>query len=91
MVFPENPSGAIKTPQLPDASRRICDGVYNWPMYYGMETSGSLPGQFPIDKRSDCLAWCFSITKAYSATVRAGFNIGNTVLDRPSSRRSPAA
>lgn len=36
MVFPENPSGKIKTPQLPNANRRVCDGVYNWPMYYGM-------------------------------------------------------
>lgn len=28
MVFPENPSGVIKTPQIPDANRRVCDGVY---------------------------------------------------------------
>ena len=66
----------IKTSQLPDASRRVCDGVYNWPMYYGMEG-----WVIPMDKRPDCLAWCFSVTKAYSATVRAGFNIGNSVLD----------
>ena len=26
MVFPENPSGRIKTPHLP-ANRRVCDGV----------------------------------------------------------------
>lgn len=29
----------------------------------------------PIDERPDCSAWSFSITKAYSATVRAGFII----------------
>lgn len=28
MVFPENPSGVIKKPQLPDPNRRVCDGVY---------------------------------------------------------------
>jgi hypothetical protein len=28
MVFPENPSGVIKTPQLSDPNRRVCDGVY---------------------------------------------------------------
>ena len=27
MVFPENPSGVIKTPQLPDSSRRVCDVI----------------------------------------------------------------
>jgi hypothetical protein len=29
----------------------------------------------PIDERPDCSAWSLSITKAYSATVRAGFII----------------
>lgn len=28
LVFPENPSGVIKVPQLPDSNRRVCDGVY---------------------------------------------------------------
>lgn len=39
MVFPENPSGKIKTPQLADSNRRVCDGVYVWPMYFGMRVS----------------------------------------------------
>jgi hypothetical protein len=39
MVFPENPSGKIKTPQLADPNRRVCDGVYVWPMYFGMRVS----------------------------------------------------
>lgn len=39
MVFPENPSGVIKTTQLPDSNRRVCDGVYLWPMYFGMRVS----------------------------------------------------
>jgi hypothetical protein len=35
MVFPENPSGRLKTPQIPIVNRRVCDGVYLWPMYFG--------------------------------------------------------
>jgi hypothetical protein len=68
MVFPENPTGKIKTPQLPNANRRVCDGVYVWPMYFGMTDF-----VVPIDQRPDCASWSFSITKAYSASVRAGF------------------
>ena len=67
MVFPENPSGKIKTPQL-SPERRVCDGVYLWPMYFGMRNY-----TIPIEERPDCSAWSFSITKAYSATMRAGF------------------
>jgi hypothetical protein len=37
LVIPENPSGKIKTPRLPNPNRRICDGVYVWPMYFGMK------------------------------------------------------
>ena len=37
-------------------------------MYFGMEGY-----RIPIEKRPDCSAWSFSITKAYSASVRAGF------------------
>jgi hypothetical protein len=79
MVFPENPSGTIKVPQNPDPSRRVCDGVYNWPMYYGMEG-----WKIPLDKRPDCLTWAFSVTKAYSATVRAGFSIRRSAAAAPS-------
>jgi hypothetical protein len=68
LVFPENPSGKIKTPQLPNANRRVCDGVYVWPMYFGMTDFA-----IPIDQRPDCGTWLFAITKAYSASVRAGF------------------
>ena len=88
VVFPENPSGWIKTVAsggllIPDslAKRRVCDGVYNWPMYYGGESNGTLPWTVPIDKRPECLAWTFSVTKVHSASVRAGFVIGNTALD----------
>jgi len=38
MVFPENPTGKIKDPQL-SPERRVCDGVYVWPMYFGMRVS----------------------------------------------------
>lgn len=39
MVFPENPSGKLKTTQIGVANRLVCDGVYLWPMYFGMEVS----------------------------------------------------
>ncbi len=67
LVFPENPSGKIKIPQIPNADRRVCDGVYLWPMYFGMRNYA-----IPLDEKPDCVAWSFSITKAYSASVRAG-------------------
>jgi hypothetical protein len=67
LVFPENPTGKIKIPQL-SANRRVCDGVYLWPMYFGMRNYS-----IPVEERPDCSAWSFSITKAYSASVRAGF------------------
>ena len=68
MVFPENPSGKLKTPQIANPNRVVCDGVYLWPMYFGMRDN-----KIPLDERPDCSMWSFSITKAYSATVRAGF------------------
>jgi hypothetical protein len=37
-------------------------------MYFGMTGY-----KIPIDKRPDCSAWSFSITKGYSASIRAGF------------------
>ena len=49
MVFPENPSGAIKTPRLPNPNRRVCDGVYTWPMYFGARDY-----VIPMDERPDC-------------------------------------
>lgn len=57
----------IKTPQLP-ANRRVCDGVYVWPMYFGMRDF-----VIPMDEMPDCDGWSYAITKGYSASVRAGF------------------
>jgi hypothetical protein len=68
MVFPENPSGRIKTPQIPNANRRVCDGVYVWPMYFYFNDF-----QVPLDDVPDCSGWSYAITKGYSASVRAGF------------------
>eukprot|EP00980_Cylindrotheca_fusiformis_P004905 scaffold1041_cov121-Cylindrotheca_fusiformis.AAC.10 len=68
MVFPENPSGKLKTPQLPNANRRVCDGVYIWPMYFKANDH-----VVPHDDIPDCGGWSFAITKGYSAAVRAGF------------------
>jgi len=77
MVFPENPSGTLKTPRGP-AARRICDGVYLYPMYFG-GNGFRIPDSVP-----DCAAWSFSITKIYSAAVRAGAVIyKNTGSDWP--------
>lgn len=39
MVFPENPTGKLKTSQIGNPERLVCDGVYLWPMYFGMEVS----------------------------------------------------
>ena len=57
-------------PQNPDKSRRVSRSD-NWPMYYG--------GWRPRSRWTRALAWAFSVTKAYSATVRAGFSISNDV------------
>ncbi|KAL9139795.1 hypothetical protein ACP0BX_000571 [Amphidinium carterae] len=74
MVFPENPTGVRKTPQL-SVDRRVCDGVYLYPMYFGANDWA-----IPQGMRPDCAGWSFSITKFYSATVRAGFLIYDTTL-----------
>jgi hypothetical protein len=92
MVWPENPTGKLKTPQIADSNRRVCDGVYVWPMYFGMTVRGldslvvAMIGawltllfcqpqgyEVPTGDRPDCASWSFSITKGYSASVRAGF------------------
>lgn len=70
MVFPENPSGRIKTPQLPNSNRRVCDGVYVWPMYFYFNDF-----EVPAEDIPDCSGWSYAITKGYSASVRAGFII----------------
>ena len=68
MVFPENPSGRIKVPQIPNPNRRVCDGVYVWPMYFYFNDF-----EIPYDDIPDCSAWCYATTKGYSASVRSGF------------------
>lgn len=68
MVFPENPSGRIKTPQIPNANRRVCDGVYVWPMYFYYNDF-----EIPLEDVPDCFGWSYAITKGYSASVRSGF------------------
>lgn len=65
LVFPENPSGTVKTVQLPNADRRVCDGVYLYPIYFG-------GNNWEVPPIPDCASWSFSITKSYSASVRAG-------------------
>ena len=72
MVFPENPSGVIKVPQLSDPNRRVCDGVYLWPMYLGARDF-----VIPKEELPECSAWAFSISKIYSAAARAGWMMYN--------------
>lgn len=68
MVFPENPSGTIKVPRHPNPNRRVCDGVYVWPMYFYFNNF-----EIPLEDRPDCSGWSYAVTKGYSASVRAGF------------------
>ena len=58
MVFPENPSGTIKTPQLANPLRRVCDGVYVWPMYFYFNNF-----EIPLEDRPDCAGWAYATTK----------------------------
>ena len=67
LVFPENPSGVIKEPQGP-VERRICDACYIYPMFFGMNN-------WEIPEAPECMAWAGSVTKLYSASVRAGYVI----------------
>lgn len=64
MVWPENPTGEIRTQQGP-ASRLLCDGCYIFPPYFA---GGVVPGA----KKPTCAGWAFSLTKIYSATIRTG-------------------
>merc|ERR1712048_1450385 len=70
LVFPENPSGRIKVPQLPNSNRRVCDAVYVWPMYFYFNDF-----VIPLEDMPDCSGWSYALTKGYSASVRAGFVI----------------
>jgi len=72
LVFPENPSGVIKTPQLP-ANRRVCDACYIYPMFFGQGSSDTSTWHIP--EVPDCMSWAGSVTKVYSAAVRAGYVI----------------
>jgi hypothetical protein len=68
LVWPENPTGVLKTTQGP-VERRICDACYIFPMFFGMQDWKVDPyGAMP-----ECMSWASSITKVYSAAVRAGF------------------
>ena len=58
MVFPENPSGTVKTPQLPNPMRRVCDGVYVWPMYFYFNNF-----EIPLEDKPECSGWAFATTK----------------------------
>jgi len=68
MVFPENPSGTVKTPQLPNPMRRVCDGVYVWPMYFYFNNF-----EIPLEDKPECSGWAFATTKGFSASIRTGF------------------
>jgi len=68
LVFPENPSGTIKVPQLPNANRRVCDGVYVWPMYFYFNDF-----EIPREDIPDCAGWAYATTKGFSASVRTGW------------------
>ena len=72
LVFPENPSGTIKTPQLP-ANRRVCDACYIYPMFFGQGSADTSTWHIP--DAPDCMSWAGSVTKVYSASVRAGYVI----------------
>ena len=72
LVFPENPSGVIKTPHLP-ANRRVCDACYIYPMFFGQGSADTSTWHIP--EAPDCMSWAGSVTKVYSASVRAGYVI----------------
>jgi len=73
MVWPENPTGETRTGMGP-VNRRICDGCYVYPMYFK-------DGKVPIDIKPACSGWAFSLTKIYSANMRAGTLL--TLKDHP--------
>jgi len=70
LVFPENPSGVLKITRAQDSNRRVCDGVYLYPMFFS-------DGEIPKEKLPECSTWAFSATKIYSAMVRTGFLMYN--------------
>ena len=61
-VIPGNPIGRFGACQAPQA-RCLCDGVYWYP---GFVSPGTTLQNF------QCYSWAFSITKIYSAQMRAG-------------------
>mmetsp|Transcript_83514 Transcript_83514/g.233024 ORF Transcript_83514/g.233024 Transcript_83514/m.233024 type:complete len:780 (+) Transcript_83514:59-2398(+) len=73
MVWPENPTGETRTAQGP-SNRLVCDGCYVYPMYFPDAT-------VPSEKKPSCATWAFSLTKIYSAGVRAGTVL--TLKDHP--------
>lgn len=79
LAFPENPSSTLKIPRLPRWQRRVCDGAYLWPMFFGGRQHTK---QYIVPQSGDelpkCSGWALSITKVYSASVRAGFLLYRT-------------
>jgi hypothetical protein len=73
MVWPENPTGETRQAMGP-TSRLVCDGCYVFPPYFP-------GGKAPIATKPACAAWAFSLTKAYSATIRTGTML--TLKDDP--------
>jgi hypothetical protein len=64
MVWPENPTGEVRT-QVGPESRLLCDGCYIFPPYFK-------GGEVPRASKPKCAGWAFSLTKIYSAQIRAG-------------------
>ena len=73
MVFPENPTGKMKTSQIGVPNRLVCDGVYLWPMYFGMEVSLFMSGA----KR---FTWISPLTKIIFFLFRATVSPSRSVL-----------
>jgi len=72
MVFPENPSGKIKTPQIPDPNRRVCVSFFFPKTHYlSIETNGVLVFSFAITGRCLPLAHVFWYARLQDSDRRA--------------------
>jgi len=69
-VIPGNPIGRFGPCETP-AERCLCDGVYWYPGFVGESQTLAMP---------TCYSWAFSVTKIYSAQMRAGIMY---VMDYP--------
>ena len=77
-VIPGNPIGRFGPCQTP-TDRCLCDGVYWYPGFIAPTASLSHIG---------CYSWAFSITKIYSAQMRAGMFYVSTQADALSAAQS---